>query len=85
MFEIALTNKAKKIYESVDNKNAKKINTAFDDISKSPFSGKNIKRLKGKLEGLYRYRTGNWRIVYSIEKEVRIVSIIWIGKRKDAY
>jgi mRNA interferase RelE/StbE len=47
--------------------------------------GNNIKKLRGALSGLYRYRIGDYRIVYSVESKIRIISVVWIGKRKDAY
>lgn len=85
MFEIILSSNAQKFYQSCNNQLAGKLNDAFDNLSIQPFYGKNIKKLKGSFEGLYRYRVGDNRIVYSIEKEIRIVSIVWIGKRKEAY
>ena len=43
------------------------------------------KPLTGELSGLYSYRVGDYRVMYSIvEKEVRI-SVIRIGHRKDVY
>jgi mRNA interferase RelE/StbE len=85
MFEIILSDKAAKFYNSSEEKLANKINSVFKRISENPYQDSNIKKLKGKLDGLYRYKFGNHRIVYAIEKEIKIVSILWIGKRKDAY
>lgn len=85
MFDINLSNQAAKFYLSANNKLVSKINIAFDEIRINPFFGNNIKKLRGGLEGLYRYRVGDIRIVYSIESAIKIVSVTWIGKRKDAY
>ena len=85
MFELILSDLASNFYHSANDKLAVKLNLVFKSISENPYYGPNIKKLRGKLEGLYRYRLGNLRIVYSIEKEIKIVSIVWIGKRKDAY
>ena len=41
--------------------------------------------LKLSVEDNYRVRVGDYRIVYDIQDEVRIVSIIRIQHRKDAY
>ncbi len=41
-----------------------------------------------KLRGMsdhFRIRQGNYRIVYEIDDDVKIVSIIKIGDRKDVY
>ncbi len=83
MFEIILSSNSQKFYQNCNSQLAGKLNGAFDDLSIQPFYGKNIKKLKGSFEGLYRYRVRDYRIVYSIEKEIRIVSIVWIGNRKE--
>ncbi|MDA2937535.1 type II toxin-antitoxin system RelE/ParE family toxin [Acidobacteria bacterium AH-259-A15] len=40
-----------------------------------------------KLSGQdrYRVRQGNYRIVYSVEDQARIIRIVKVGHRKDAY
>ena len=43
------------------------------------------KSLKGVLEGLYRYRLGDFRIIYSFDKAENLISILHIGLRKDVY
>ena len=85
MFEIILSSNAEKFYKSSDIKLAKRLNDAFDSLSIEPYNQKNIKKLKGKLSGCYRYRLGNYRIVYSVENDINIVSIVWIGAREEAY
>ena len=85
MFEISLSNNATKFYQQADEKLSTNLNNAFDELSLNPYFGNNIKMLKGKLFGLYRYRLGNYRIVYSVEETIKVIAVIWIGKRKDAY
>ena len=85
MFEISLSNNATKFYQQADEKLSTNLNNAFDELSLNPYFGNNIKKLKGKLFGLYRYRLGNYRIVYSVEETIKVIAVIWIGKRKDAY
>ena len=43
------------------------------------------KKLKGKHENLWRIRTGDYRIIYSIEDKIKIIDIRKIGHRKDVY
>lgn len=85
MFDIILSKKAETFYLESDNILAARLNEIFEQISLQPFFGKNIRKLKGSLSGLYRYRYGDYRIVYSVSSEIKIVSIVWIGKRKGAY
>ena len=58
---------------------------AFEAIEKSPRAGNNIKTLKGKLSGSYRYRVGDYRIVYTINEAIVTVFVITIANRKDVY
>ena len=41
-----------------------------------------------KLAGrpnLYRVRQGNYRVIYSVDDEARVVDVVKVGHRKDAY
>ncbi|MFB6226665.1 MAG: type II toxin-antitoxin system RelE/ParE family toxin [Candidatus Paceibacteria bacterium] len=44
-----------------------------------------IKKLKGKYEGLYRLRIGDYRVIYKMNSKRRVIIILLIRKRKDAY
>ena len=57
----------------------------YPALKKSPFAGANIKKLKGDLSDIYRYRIGDYRLFYTIEQEKLIVVAIDIHNRKDAY
>ncbi|MDK2897766.1 MAG: mRNA interferase RelE/StbE [Candidatus Atribacteria bacterium] len=52
-------------------------------LSKDPL--KLGKPLKGQLKNLYRYRVGNYRVVYAIEKEEITILVVRIGKRDEIY
>jgi mRNA interferase RelE/StbE len=41
--------------------------------------------LHGMFKGLYRYRRGEYRVIFAVDHEVRIVRILHIRHRKDAY
>lgn len=45
---------------------------------------KRCKKLKG-FANFWRVRSGNYRIIYSIEDQILIVEILKIADRKDAY
>ena len=85
MFKIIISKNVAKFYESLDDETISRINKAIEEISMNPFLGINIKKLKGELKGFYRYKIGDKKIVYSIDDKIKIVSIVWIGNRKDAY
>ena len=41
--------------------------------------------LKGNLKGLYRYRIGEYRVMYVIDKEEKKVIILKVNHRKKIY
>lgn len=57
----------------------------YPQLRTNPFWGTNIKKLKGEFEEVYRYRTGNFRLFYVIEKGTVVVMMIDIEPRKDSY
>jgi len=47
--------------------------------------GPGTKPLRAQLRGLYRLRVGDMRVVYQIEEDERIVRVVRIANRRDAY
>ncbi len=85
IWEIILTKPAVKIYDKSNKVMQKRLDRCFEALEKNPLYGSNIMPLTGKLKGLYRYRVGDWRIIYRLFKEDMIVEIIAILTRGDAY
>jgi mRNA interferase RelE/StbE len=56
--------------------------TLMSVIAKDPFIGK---ALKAELEGLYSYRIGDYRIIYSILKTKLIVQVVKVMHRREVY
>jgi mRNA interferase RelE/StbE len=59
--------------------------TIYPKLRTSPFFGPNIKKLKGELAGLFRYRIGTYRLLYTIDSGKNLVFMLDILHRKDAY
>jgi mRNA interferase RelE/StbE len=57
----------------------------YPQIASEPFFGRNIKKLKGYSPDTWRYRIGMYRIFYILNKEEKIIYILTIDHRKDAY
>lgn len=55
------------------------------EVRIDPFGGKDIRKLRGELTGLYRLRAGNYRVVYRIVEEQRLVIVEAIGTRGEVY
>ena len=43
------------------------------------------KPLSGNLASLYRYRIGDYRVIYQIFKDELIVAVVRVGHRRDVY
>ena len=78
-FKIAETENFQKKINKRDYKDAyhKITNYIYPQLKKNPYFGVNIKKLKGEFSNIYRYRTGNFRLFYTIEKENVIIFINW--------
>lgn len=85
MYEIELSRKATKFYHKADTATVRRLNAAFDHLTKDPLYHYYIKPLSGELQGSYRLRVGDIRIVYSVYDAVKIVHIEVIGFRGDVY
>jgi len=85
-FQIAETKSFQKIKERLDQKIYKKIvDVVYPQLRSNPYYGTNIKKLKGKFEGYYRYRVGNYRIFYLIEEGKVLIVVTDFRHRQSVY
>ena len=85
MYKVVLADEAIKQYKKQNDETKRRINKCIDNLQENPFFGLHIKKLHGELEGSYRYRIGNIRVVYSIDILQKIVKIYAIKPRGDIY
>jgi len=83
-FQVILLPQALKFYKNCSLELAKRLNKCFEVLEKNPFFAPNIKLLKAKKK-LYRYRIGNYRIIYEVDKKERRVGVLTISQRSSAY
>lgn len=83
-FKIALSKEALKYYNKVSANTAGKLDRCFASLESEPIQGSNIKPLKG-FAGKYRYRVGNLRVIYNINIIDKIVYVLAILPRGQAY
>ena len=86
-FRIAETDTFKKTIRKKEYKNIyKKIQVyVYPQLQKNPYFGRNIRKLKGDLKNLYRFRVGDYRLFYLIDEDKKILYITDLHHRKDAY
>jgi len=64
----------------------KKLNEyVYPQIKMEPFLGHNIKKLRDYDPPIWRYRIGKFRVFYFIDSEERIVYILSVHLRRNAY
>ena len=86
MYEVILAREAEKYYSKYPPKVQQRIDKIIGLLEENPLSYRaHIKKLHGPLAGKYRFEEGPYRIVYTIDKEQRRVSIITIRTRGDVY
>jgi len=57
----------------------------YPQLKENPYAGVNIKKLRNYTPDTWRYRTGRFRIFYTINDVEKIIAILTIDDRKDAY
>ncbi|BAU10896.1 plasmid stabilization system protein like protein [Leptolyngbya sp. NIES-3755] len=94
MYELELTRKAQKFYENADASLVRRLNQCFDQLRQDPYSLSNVKAMKGNYEGCFRYRVGDYRVIYRIDEissdghsdEMReVVIVLLIAHRREVY
>lgn len=84
-WEIILTKPVEKVYVKSSKAMRRRLDSCFEALEISPLYGNNIKALTGELKGLLRYRLGDWRVIYRVFHDKRIVEVIAILPRGNAY
>jgi len=85
MYKLVLSREAERFYQRCDKPVAQKLARCFGSLENNPRQGNNVKALKGKLAGAYRYRLGDMRVVYTINDLAVTVFVITIAHRSDVY
>ena len=81
MYKIVLTKRALKDIERIDIKTKAHIGNKIKTLTDDPM--KVSKKLSNPVIGTYRFRIGDYRVIFDIDKDE--VIILRIGHRKDIY
>ena len=84
-YKIVLTNKAQKTWNNADKILKKKLAKCFNILQENPRNHPQIKSLQGILLGKYRFRVGDYRVIYTIDDDKVIVLILLIEHRSKVY
>ena len=81
-YSVLLTRSAAKEIEEVPAKDRRRIAARIAALAVEP-RPIGVEKLSGAEQ--YRVRQGNYRILYSIEDEVLVVTVIRVGHRREVY
>jgi len=57
----------------------------YPQLRENPFLGPNIRKLKGYTPDTWRYRVGDFRLFFLVDQASRIVFLLSVDDRRDAY
>lgn len=83
-YSIIYNKAASKEISKLSKKDIGAIINKIDSLEDNPRPS-GCKKLIGLFEDLWRIRIGNYRVIYAIEDEVRIVEVRRVGDRKNIY
>jgi mRNA interferase RelE/StbE len=85
MYEVLLHPDAQSVYINADRSLAKKIARCLEQLEQTPLFHPNVKALKGDYTGYYRYRIGDYRVIYSVDGTIVQVIVVAIAHRSEVY
>ncbi len=82
-YEIQWKHSAEKDLRGIDKQFISRILEAINSLSDDPFPSKH-RKLQGS-ESSYRIRIGDYRVIYQVDNDKRIIVIYHVRHRKDIY
>ena len=82
MFEVELRRWAQRALDRLPETDFQAVVEAMKDLAQTP-RPRGIEKIKGT--GLWRIRQGDYRIIYAIDDNQRLVTIVRIGHRREIY
>jgi mRNA interferase RelE/StbE len=82
MYKVVFTAKAKKQLIELPRLVAKRITEKIEELATNPFS-QDIKKLTGMA--LYRFRVGDYRVIFEMKNDELLILIVKVGHRKEIY
>jgi len=84
MYEVRSAERAREDFKSLPLRIQVRVQDVFDRLTRWPnVSG--VKPLRRSLKGAYRIRTGDWRVLFTVEVQTERVTVFRIDNRRDVY
>ncbi|MBW4092181.1 MAG: type II toxin-antitoxin system RelE/ParE family toxin [Proteobacteria bacterium] len=75
---------AQRQLEALDRPVRDRVIKALARLACDPYASPNVKALRGK-KGRYRLRVGDWRVLYTLDRDVLVVLVVEVAHRREAY
>jgi len=85
MYKVILQSQPRRFFADADRPLASKLAHGFRILEQTPRRHPNVKLLSGALAGHFRFRAGDYRIIYLVNEAARAVHVIRIAHRSEAY
>lgn len=83
-YRVEVSRRARKYLLALSKKDGRLVGGRVQQLSEAPRPW-GAKRLTGSLEGQYRLRVGDHRILYAVSDDARVVHVSHIGPRSSVY
>ena len=83
-YRTEFSRKALKRRDRLDEATYQRIERRLDELEANPYDPRISKPLRG-LKDMHSSRVGNWRIVYTIHEKSKIIYVVAIRPRGEAY
>ena len=84
MYEVILTDDAERDLARLDRPVRRRILDRLDWLSRNADTT-SLEAMTGDLTGLYKFRVGNYRVLYDIDRNERIILVHVVRHRRDVY
>lgn len=84
MFDLRISDRAKKEYLRVDRSTRDRLEQRFEELRQDPFDARISSPLTSK-EGLRKSRIGGWRIIFTVDRGELLVLIVTVARRGQVY
>lgn len=85
MYAVELARSAAKFFENADVPLQRRLDRCFDLLRKNPRGSNNAKPLHGAFAGFWRYRVGDYRVLFQVDDDKELVRVASIVHRREAY
>ena len=85
MYQVRLAREAQRSFDRAEAPLQRKLSRCFDSLRTRPRRHANARPLRGSLAGYFRYRIGDWRMIYRIDQAANTVWVVCIEHRREVY